>query len=115
MNLETERLILRNLRESDLADFLEYRSDPEVCEFQSYEPFSEAQAERYIKNLENGEFGEAGKWIQLGIELKDRKQIDRRHRFKARRTRNANRRIRDFTFAEISKARFCRRSVDGSF
>ena len=70
MNLETERLILRSLEMTDLADFLEYRSDPEVCEFQSYEPFSEAEAERYIKNLENGEFGEAGKWIQLGIELK---------------------------------------------
>ena len=70
MNLPTNRLIIRNLREGDLADFLEYRSDAEVCRFQGYEPFTETQAEKYIENVKDGKFGEAGKWFQLGIELK---------------------------------------------
>ncbi len=70
MNLQTNRLIIRNLRESDLADFVEYRSDPKVCKFQGYEPFTEEQGRKYLESLKDGTFGETGKWNQLGIELK---------------------------------------------
>jgi len=75
MNLPTSRLILRNLKDDDLPDFLEYRSDPEVCEFQGYEPMTEAQAEKYIENVKDRKFGEAGKWVQLGIELKSENKL----------------------------------------
>ena len=36
--LETERLILRRYRESDLQDLFEYLSDPEVVRFEPYKP-----------------------------------------------------------------------------
>jgi RimJ/RimL family protein N-acetyltransferase len=75
MNLQTARLLLRNLKESDLRDFLEYRSDPEVCRFQGYEPFTEEQGRKYIANLKERKFGAAGKWIQLGIELKGENKL----------------------------------------
>ena len=75
MRLQTNRLLLRNLKTGDLKDFLEYRSDPKVCAFQSYQPFNEEQAENYIENLKDGEFGEPGKWVQLGIELKSEKKL----------------------------------------
>ena len=75
MKLQTNRLLLRNLKTGDLKDFLEYRSDPEVCVFQSYQPFTQDRAEKYIENLKDGEFGEAGKWVQLGIELKSENKL----------------------------------------
>ena len=84
MNLETERLIIRNFRESDVADFVEYRSDPEVCKFQGYEPFTEEMGRGYIESLKDGTFGETGKWNQLGGRTQKRKKTDRRHRHKTR-------------------------------
>ncbi len=75
MNLQTNRLIIRNLRESDLTDFVEYRSDPEVCRFQGYEPFTEEQARKYLESLKDGTFGNSGKWNQLGIELKSENKL----------------------------------------
>ena len=37
---ETERLILRKYRESDLQDLYEYLSDPEVVKYEPYKPMS---------------------------------------------------------------------------
>jgi RimJ/RimL family protein N-acetyltransferase len=75
MYLETGRLILRNLRMSDLEDFYEYRSDPKVCEFQGYEPIEKENASEWLEKLKGGEFGKAGEWIQLGVELKEEKKL----------------------------------------
>jgi [ribosomal protein S5]-alanine N-acetyltransferase len=75
MNLETERLIIRKLRESDLEDFYECRSDPQVCEFQGYEPITRENAAAFIAKLKEAQFGQAGEWIQLGVELKSENKI----------------------------------------
>lgn len=65
----TKRLRLRDLRDDDLEDFLAYRSDPEVCRFQGYEPYTREDAETHLARLKDAKFGEAGKWTQIGIEL----------------------------------------------
>lgn len=70
MRLKTERLIIRPIKESDLDDFYEYRSDPKVCEFQGYQPILKESAKEYIRALQGLEFGNAGEWVQVGIELK---------------------------------------------
>lgn len=75
MNLETQRLIIRKLREGDLEDFFEFRSDPEVCEFQGYEPMTRENAVGFIGKLKDAEFGKPGEWIQLGVELKSENKI----------------------------------------
>ena len=69
MNLPTKRLLLRNLRDEDLDDFLAYRSAPEVCKFQGYEPYTRTDAETHIDRLKSGRFGAAGEWTQIGIKL----------------------------------------------
>lgn len=69
MNLPTKRLKLRNLRGEDTEDFLAYRSDPEVCRFQGYEPYTRADAETHLNRLKDTEFGAPGQWTQIGIEL----------------------------------------------
>ena len=75
MNLETERLFIRPIKSEDLDDFLEYRSDPKVCEFQGFQPMDAEKAKNFIKSTENSEFGIAGEWIQLVVQLKEEKKL----------------------------------------
>ncbi|MBP2651210.1 MAG: acetyltransferase, ribosomal protein N-acetylase [Firmicutes bacterium] len=65
--LETSRLILRSLEQNDLADFLAYRSNAEVARYQYWEPFTLAQASKYIQAYKNNKPGIPGEWFQLGI------------------------------------------------
>ena len=71
MYLETERLILRNLGESDLDDFHVYHCDPEICKFQSYDAFTIEESKKFIKEQKDAEFGTPGEWVQVGIEWKE--------------------------------------------
>lgn len=70
MKIETERLLLRYLRLDDLEDFFAFRSDPEVCRYQGYDPITREQAVEYVEFLQGKEFGEAGEWAQIGVEEK---------------------------------------------
>ncbi len=64
--LETERLILRNIDLKDLDTFLEYRNDPTVAKYQSWEPtLNRMQVSDFIKNLQAQKIGEPGKWNQI--------------------------------------------------
>ena len=66
--IETERLFLRRFEANDLEPFVNYRNDPEVAEFQSWElPFTENKAIEFIKDHANYEIGVRGKWHQLAI------------------------------------------------
>ena len=68
--LETERLLLRRLRGSDLVAFLAYRNDPEVSRYQSWEGCTEAEARDMIQALEREEPFAPGEWFQFAVELK---------------------------------------------
>ena len=69
--LETERLLLRRLRESDIAPFLAYRNDPEVARYQDWEGCIEAEARGMILAHERGEPFRPGEWFQFAVELKE--------------------------------------------
>ncbi|MEZ5428298.1 MAG: GNAT family protein [Pyrinomonadaceae bacterium] len=75
ISLNTERLTIRSIRADDLADFLEYRSDPAVCEFQGFRPMTEERARKFIQSVKNARFGQAGEWIQLCVELKSERKV----------------------------------------
>lgn len=68
LSISTTRLRLRHLVASDLGDFHAYRSDPKVTQYQSFEPYSLAQAEGFILENTNFNFGHPGEWVQFGIE-----------------------------------------------
>ena len=68
--LETERLLLRRLRGSDLVPFLAYRNDPEVARYQDWEGCTEAEARDMIQALERKEPFAPGEWFQFAAELK---------------------------------------------
>jgi RimJ/RimL family protein N-acetyltransferase len=71
MILETERLILRPFRDSDLEPFLAYRSDPEVARYQGWDmPYTAEKAAEFIAEMKNSPPRPPGEWYQLAIELK---------------------------------------------
>jgi RimJ/RimL family protein N-acetyltransferase len=75
MNLETERLILRNFRENDLEDFVEYRAAPQICIWQGISPLTRENAELYIEEQKQAEFGKSGERFQIAVELKSAGKI----------------------------------------
>jgi [ribosomal protein S5]-alanine N-acetyltransferase len=73
--IQTKRLTIRNFRPNDWEDFYAYRSKPDVCRFQGYEPYSKERSIAFTDTQSRADFGEAGKWVQLAIELTDDKKL----------------------------------------
>jgi aminoglycoside 6'-N-acetyltransferase len=68
---DTERLVLRPFRDSDLPSFLGYRSDPEVARYQSWDtPYAVDEAAGLIAEMKAKMPGTPGQWYQIAIELK---------------------------------------------
>jgi RimJ/RimL family protein N-acetyltransferase len=61
--------VLRRFREGDLGDFLEYRNDPEVARFQSWEATSPDEAVAFLRSNRSASLERPGQWQQIGIAL----------------------------------------------
>jgi RimJ/RimL family protein N-acetyltransferase len=53
----------------------EYRSDPQVCRFQSFEPGSLGDVENFIGDLQSNVFDTAGTWFQFAIRSRETEQL----------------------------------------
>lgn len=65
--IETKRLRLRPLLPGDAAAIFRYRSDPEVCRYQSWEPEGVAEVDEFISRMTALEPDTPGTWYQLAI------------------------------------------------
>lgn len=63
----SSRLKLRPFQDQDLKIFKAYRSDPDIAEFQSWSPFSQEDADRFLQEQKTARFGAPGKWFQIAI------------------------------------------------
>lgn len=63
----TPRLRLRDFRESDLSIFAEYRRDPALCYYQSWDTFNDAQVQAFWRDLKSLHFGQINHWYQIAI------------------------------------------------
>ncbi|GCE28787.1 ribosomal-protein-serine acetyltransferase [Dictyobacter alpinus] len=70
-DVETSRLRLRRFKDTDLAAFLEYRNDPEVARYQSWEGISEAEAWAFLREQRDLQPGVPGVGMQIAIEHKE--------------------------------------------
>ncbi|UAY54829.1 GNAT family N-acetyltransferase [Arachidicoccus terrestris] len=68
--IDTQRLRIRNLKTTDLADFYFYRSNPEVTRYQGFDVYTLEEAQAFIQEHLDKEFGQPGQWVQYGIENK---------------------------------------------
>src|SRR5882757_674322 len=73
--LNTERLLIRNLKPTDLEDFHVYRSNPEVTKYQGFDVMTAAQAEFFINEQKDKLFGQPGEYVQYAIENKATQQL----------------------------------------
>jgi RimJ/RimL family protein N-acetyltransferase len=74
--LETNRLLLRHFCEADLDEFLAYRSDPQVAQYQGWDVPYELDAGRtFIDGMKNALPGTPGKWFQVAVVLKNSKRL----------------------------------------
>ena len=64
----TPRLKIRNLRETDLDAFHQYRSNPDVTRYQGFDTFDLGQAKVFIKAHSDKLRIVPGEWVQFGIE-----------------------------------------------
>ncbi|SHJ13408.1 Protein N-acetyltransferase, RimJ/RimL family [Hymenobacter daecheongensis DSM 21074] len=68
--IETPRLRLRTFQLADVAAFAAYRAAPEVARFQSWEPYSYAQAADFVAAQAGQPIpAPPGTWVQIGIAL----------------------------------------------
>ena len=72
---ENNKLLLRALRESDLFDFLAYRSDPTVCRYQGFDPYTKEKALAFLQKCSWVDLKKEGEWMQIGIEQKSNQQL----------------------------------------
>jgi len=55
---------------TDLNDFHIYRTNPEVTKYRGFDVMTIKQADEFIKEQIDKEFGREGEWVQYGIESK---------------------------------------------
>ena len=68
--IETERLIIRRLRDEDIETLATYRNLPEVAWMQLWESYTVEQARELINDCKVLEPFTAGGWFQFGVALK---------------------------------------------
>ena len=73
--IQTARLLVRRFQDGDLTAFVEYRNDPEVARYQSWDTIPEARAAGMIQEQLLLEPGVPGQWFQFAIELKETRQL----------------------------------------
>lgn len=68
LSIKTERLHIRNLNPDDLIDFHIYRSNPDITKYQGFDVMNVEEAETFISEQVDKQFGHPGEWVQYGIE-----------------------------------------------
>jgi len=103
--IETERLILRQFRNSDLASFMAYRNDPEVARYQSWESITRRNAEKFHRGAEPASARYRGQVVSVRRGNQARWNTGGRLRFAGPQIGTANRRDRLYVRARISGQR----------
>ncbi len=70
IEIQTNRLVLKDIVPEDSERMFEYRSDPSIMEFQSFKPASIHDVEIFIKN-NTAQFNVVNTWFQIGIYYED--------------------------------------------
>ena len=68
--LESERIILRRFRDSDIEPFYSYRAEPNVARYQEWENYTLDEAKRFLEVMRSRHPGTPGEWFQFAIEVR---------------------------------------------
>lgn len=67
LQIHTQRLVIRNLQPNDFENFYDYRSNPEVTKFQSFDIMTPESARSFINSQKDKLFGQPEEWVQYAI------------------------------------------------
>lgn len=70
-SMETQRLLIRTLEMKDKEAFFQYRSRPEVYEYQSWRPREIGEIESFLTKNRAVRLNARNQWLQLAVCLKD--------------------------------------------
>ncbi len=70
-NIETDRLLIRKPELKDKEDFFQYRSMPEVYQYQSWKPTDISEIENFINRNSAVCLNMTDKWLQVAVCLKE--------------------------------------------
>ena len=74
--LETERLLIRQFQDSDLASFLAYRNDPDVARYQGWNvPYPRDRGIEFLEFMTTAFPAVQGEWFQAALELKTQHEM----------------------------------------
>ncbi len=73
--IETNRLVLREFCEEDLAAFSAYRNDPEVAKYQSWSDYNMNDAKSFYHTQKQLAFNTDNTWFQIGISKKGSEKL----------------------------------------
>jgi RimJ/RimL family protein N-acetyltransferase len=71
----TNRLIIRQFALHDIQSFYEYRADPAVSRFQSWDKYTHEEAEAFVRAQMTNIPNQPGEWFQYAIALGDSNQL----------------------------------------
>jgi RimJ/RimL family protein N-acetyltransferase len=74
-SIESQRLLLRRFKDSDLEPFLGYLNDPEVARYQSWESYTEEAAREVIEKQKSLVPGLPRQWFTFALELKETRTL----------------------------------------
>jgi RimJ/RimL family protein N-acetyltransferase len=74
--LPGRRVALRRFGAQDVAEFVAYRSDPDVARYQSWgAPYPQEEGERLIRQMMTAHPGTPGEWFQFAVVLRATGQL----------------------------------------
>jgi RimJ/RimL family protein N-acetyltransferase len=65
--MSSTRLVFRDFTAADLPAFAQYRNEPEVARYQSWDNYDIDMAKAFFDKQQALPFGEAGSWYQIAI------------------------------------------------
>ena len=66
-DLRTDRLVIRRFRPEDAVAFAEYRADPDVARYQSWDAYTLQDALSFIAETATDHPGMPGEWFQFAV------------------------------------------------
>jgi aminoglycoside 6'-N-acetyltransferase len=74
--LAGERVALRRFQPSDVAEFVAYRSSPQVARYQSWDaPYPMEEGERFVREMMTSHPDTPGEWFQFAVVLRATGQL----------------------------------------
>ncbi|MDH6307332.1 RimJ/RimL family protein N-acetyltransferase [Dysgonomonas sp. PFB1-18] len=70
ISINSEKILLRNIQETDIDAIYPYRSLPEIAKYQYWEPFTLERTTDFVNQCIEAYYNSVGQWIGLAIKYK---------------------------------------------